>query len=226
MTLMALATASKEKVCAVSRTRCKSPGQDWWPARRSWCRRCHHRHRHIENTPSTPVGDGCPVLEVDGVAKVYQSEPPVTAQRDVSFSVARCELVGIVGPSLLHLMGTLDRPNSSQVRIAALDIEQLSDREQAVLPTQVEQSGSVAGNVYRNPLVPSIDINALSIAATSLGLLDTVGTSHRAVTSTRRVPKSPSPCSARAPPNGWALTGSSLVSGSGSTTCGSTWPGS
>jgi putative ABC transport system ATP-binding protein len=80
-----------------------------------------------------------PVLEVDRVTKVYPGEPPVTALRDVSFTVARGELVGIVGPSgsgktsLLHLMGTLDRPSAGRVRITGLDVEQLSDREVAAL---------------------------------------------------------------------------------------------
>ncbi len=80
-----------------------------------------------------------PVLEVDHVSKVYPSEPPVTALRDISFNVARGELVGIVGPSgsgkttLLQLMGTLDRPSAGRVRITGLDIERLSDRELAAL---------------------------------------------------------------------------------------------
>jgi putative ABC transport system ATP-binding protein len=80
-----------------------------------------------------------PVLEVDQVTKVYPSEPPVTALRNVSFAVAGGELVGIVGPSgsgkttLLHLMGTLDRPTSGHVRITGLDVELLSDRELAAL---------------------------------------------------------------------------------------------
>jgi putative ABC transport system permease protein len=43
--------------------------------------------------------------------------------------------------------------------------------------TQVQQTGSVSGNVYRNPLIPTIDSNALSIEAASLGLLHTVDTS-------------------------------------------------
>jgi putative ABC transport system permease protein len=42
--------------------------------------------------------------------------------------------------------------------------------------TAVEETGSVTGNVYRSPLIPTIDTNALSIDAASLGLLHTVGT--------------------------------------------------
>jgi putative ABC transport system ATP-binding protein len=90
--------------------------------------------------PSRLHGDRArPVLEVDQVTKVYPSEPPVTALRDVSFTVARGELVGIVGPSgsgkttLLQLMGTLDRPSAGRVRITGLDVARLSDRELAAL---------------------------------------------------------------------------------------------
>jgi putative ABC transport system permease protein len=43
--------------------------------------------------------------------------------------------------------------------------------------TEVEETGSVNGNVYRSPLIPTIDSNAISIDAASLGLLHTVGTS-------------------------------------------------
>jgi putative ABC transport system ATP-binding protein len=90
--------------------------------------------------PSRADGDGSRlVLEVEGVTKVYPSEPPVTALRDVSFTVARGELVGIVGPSgsgkttLLQLMGTLDRPSAGRVRVTGLDVARLSDRQLAAL---------------------------------------------------------------------------------------------
>jgi putative ABC transport system permease protein len=43
--------------------------------------------------------------------------------------------------------------------------------------TEVQETGSVNGNVYRNPLVPTIDTNAISIDAASLGVLRTVGAS-------------------------------------------------
>jgi putative ABC transport system ATP-binding protein len=84
-------------------------------------------------------GEGRPVLEVDQVSKVYPSKPPVTALRDVSFTVTAGAQVGIVGPSgsgkttLLHLMGTLDRPTSGNVRITGMDVEGLSDKELAAL---------------------------------------------------------------------------------------------
>jgi putative ABC transport system permease protein len=43
--------------------------------------------------------------------------------------------------------------------------------------TSVEVTGSVTANVYRSPLIPSIDTNAISVDAASLGLLHAVGTS-------------------------------------------------
>jgi putative ABC transport system permease protein len=43
--------------------------------------------------------------------------------------------------------------------------------------TQVQTTGSVSGDVYRSPLIPPIDTNAIGIDAASLGLPRTVGTS-------------------------------------------------
>jgi len=43
--------------------------------------------------------------------------------------------------------------------------------------TQVQETGSVGGDVFRSPLTPTIETNALSISAASLGLPQTVGTS-------------------------------------------------
>jgi putative ABC transport system ATP-binding protein len=75
------------------------------------------------------------VLELDGVSKVYGTEPPVAALQDVSFSIRRGELAAIVGPSgsgkstLLHIIGTLERPSSGSVRIDGVDAAQLNDRD-------------------------------------------------------------------------------------------------
>jgi putative ABC transport system ATP-binding protein len=89
--------------------------------------------------PPAAHGHAPPVLEVESVTKTYQSTPPVMALRDVSFSIGKGELVAIVGPSgsgkttMLHLMGTLDKPTSGTVRIAGTDVAALSDREVAFL---------------------------------------------------------------------------------------------
>lgn len=75
------------------------------------------------------------VLEVLDVHKVYPTTPPVHALRGVRFTVARGELVAVVGPSgsgkstLLHLMGTLDRPTSGDIIVAGHRVSALSDRE-------------------------------------------------------------------------------------------------
>jgi putative ABC transport system ATP-binding protein len=79
------------------------------------------------------------VLQVDRVSKTYPSQPPVTALREVSFTIAAGELVGIVGPSgsgkttLLHVLGTLDRATTGRVLVTGLDVARLSDRELATL---------------------------------------------------------------------------------------------
>ena len=85
------------------------------------------------------MGGGGPVLELAGVTKVYPGTPPVTALREVSFTVAAGELVAIVGPSgsgkstLLHLIGTLDKPTAGTVRITGLDAAAMTDRELSAL---------------------------------------------------------------------------------------------
>src|SRR6202167_5276632 len=42
--------------------------------------------------------------------------------------------------------------------------------------TSVQETGATSVNVFRSPLIPSIDTNALSVDAASLGLPGTVGT--------------------------------------------------
>ena len=42
--------------------------------------------------------------------------------------------------------------------------------------TQVQETGSTSANVYRSPLIPSVNTNAISVQAASLGLPVTVGT--------------------------------------------------
>ena len=72
-----------------------------------------------------------PVLELRGVSKVYPG--PVIALREVELTVARGELLAVMGPSgsgkstLLHIMGTLDRPTAGTVLLDGQDVSGLSD---------------------------------------------------------------------------------------------------
>jgi putative ABC transport system ATP-binding protein len=78
-----------------------------------------------------------PVVRLEGVTKSYPGG--VTALRDVSLTIARGEMVAVVGPSgsgkstLLHLVGTLDRPSTGQVSIDGHDVDRLSDRQLSAL---------------------------------------------------------------------------------------------
>ncbi|HXZ77612.1 MAG TPA: ATP-binding cassette domain-containing protein, partial [Streptosporangiaceae bacterium] len=82
---------------------------------------------------------GVPVLELDGVSKVYLGSPPVRALDQASLAVAAGELVAVAGPSgsgkstLLHLMGTLDKPTAGTVRITGIDVARMRDRQLAAL---------------------------------------------------------------------------------------------
>jgi putative ABC transport system ATP-binding protein len=78
-----------------------------------------------------------PVLEAVGVEKRYAGE--VAALRGVSLSVARGELLAIVGPSgsgkstLLHVLGTLERPSAGSVNIDGYETAAMPDGELAAL---------------------------------------------------------------------------------------------
>ena len=84
-----------------------------------------------------------PALELVDVVKRYPGEPPVNALDGVSLTVARGEMVGIVGPSgsgkstLLHIIGTLDRPTSGAVRLAGVDTSAMSDRQLSAVRSQL-----------------------------------------------------------------------------------------
>ena len=79
------------------------------------------------------------VLELERVSKEYPGLPPVRALDQVSLAVTAGELAAVVGPSgsgkttMLHLMGTLDRPSSGIVRITGLDVAKMTDREVSAL---------------------------------------------------------------------------------------------
>jgi putative ABC transport system ATP-binding protein len=82
--------------------------------------------------PRTPVG-GSLMIQLDRVTKAFEGKRNVTALREVSLSIAKGEMVSIIGPSgsgkstLLNLMGGLDRPTSGVVMIDGEPLSGLND---------------------------------------------------------------------------------------------------
>jgi len=77
------------------------------------------------------------VVTLRDVRKVYGGT--VTALDGVSLTIARGELLGIVGPSgsgkstLLNVVGTLDHPTSGTLELAGQDVSRLGDRRLSAL---------------------------------------------------------------------------------------------
>ena len=75
------------------------------------------------------------MIQVDRVGKRFQGRRGLTALHDVSFFIARAEMVSIVGPSgsgkstLLNLMGGLDRPTTGSIHVDGQPLADLADDE-------------------------------------------------------------------------------------------------
>ena len=94
-----------------------------------------------------------PVLEAEDATKAYPGEPPVLALRGVTVTVNQGELVAVVGPSgsgkttLLQLMGTLDRPSGGAVRVAGLNVAEMTDREKQAISHRARAFRTLAQGV-------------------------------------------------------------------------------
>jgi putative ABC transport system ATP-binding protein len=103
------------------------------------------------------VTAGQPLLELDGVSRVYGEEIEVYALREVTLRISAGEFVSIVGPSgsgkstMLGLLGVLDQPSSGTVRVGGQDVSVLDD------PTRSRVRGDSIGFVFQQfHLIPHL----------------------------------------------------------------------
>ena len=75
------------------------------------------------------------MIQLEHVGKQFQGKRSVCALDDVHLTIAKGEMVSVVGPSgsgkstLLNLVGALDRPTSGQVSVDGRPLAGLSDDE-------------------------------------------------------------------------------------------------
>ena len=94
------------------------------------------RMRAVAPPPAGGVGDGGPLLGLEGIGRRYSVGPVATdVLRGVDLEVHPGDLLAIVGASgsgkstLLNVMGLLDRPTSGSLKVAGRELSAMSDDE-------------------------------------------------------------------------------------------------
>lgn len=131
-----------------------------------------------------------PALEFVRVTKTFEGSPPVDALRDVTVSIGRGEVFGIVGESgagkstFLHLSIGLSEPTQGAVRVLGTDLSDLTAAELRALRRRVGVVFQGNHLLHNLTAVKNIEL-PLRLAhqrdsARALQLLDFVGLADRA----------------------------------------------
>ncbi|BBO81382.1 lipoprotein-releasing system ATP-binding protein LolD [Desulfosarcina ovata subsp. sediminis] len=96
-------------------------------------------HRPDDTGPGTHTANsGLPLIQANGISKTYNhSGACITVIDNLSFRLDCKETIGIVGASgigkstLLHILGTLDRPDAGQLVYSGKDVLLLDDTQLA-----------------------------------------------------------------------------------------------
>jgi lipoprotein-releasing system ATP-binding protein len=134
------------------------------------------------------------ILEVQNLARVYkQGDESLQIFKDLSFSIARGEIVALVGSSgagkstLLQLVGLLDQPSAGQIIIDGQSVGRLSDEQRTKIRGQklgfvyqfhyLQAEFSAMENVMIPQMISGLDPSKAQEKAKKL--LADVGLSHR-----------------------------------------------
>jgi putative ABC transport system ATP-binding protein len=134
------------------------------------------------------------MVEVSSVSKTYQrgDGTPVTALRDVSFSIAEGEFVTVRGASgsgkssLLNIIGCLDTPTSGTYELAGEDVSAYTDKQRSKVRCRrigfVFQSFNLLPRTtaVENVEVPMVYSGGRVDRAKALTILQRVGLAERA----------------------------------------------
>ncbi len=148
----------------------------------------------MDQQAATSIATDARSIEMSGVEKIYHIErQSVPALRGVDLQVGRGVIAGLVGKSgagkstMLHIIGTLDRPTRGVVRLNGTDVSKMDDYEASsfrnVSVGFVFQMNNLLGefSALENVMMPGLIAGAdrETIATRARSLLKDVGLGER-----------------------------------------------
>jgi lipoprotein-releasing system ATP-binding protein len=151
----------------------------------------HHKQIHCEDMPS-------PLISLKAISKIFKSGPKDNAEdieilKDVDFDIYKGETIAVVGASgtgkstLLHIVGTLDRPNQGSLLFENRNLFELGQEELARFRNR--KIGFVfqfhhllqGFSAIENVMIPGLisNLSRKQIMIDSEAILERVGLKHR-----------------------------------------------